>query len=37
MSGMIDGGRHDWISYLQPTGLVVVPAVLTRLGLWPEP
>lgn len=37
MSGRLDGGRHDWIGYLQPTGLVVAPAVLARLGLWPEP
>lgn len=37
MSGMIDGGRHDWLGYLQPTGLVVAPVVLARLGLWPEP
>ena len=36
MSGMVDG-RHDWLGYLQPTGLVVAPAVLARLGLWPEP
>ena len=37
MSGALHGGRHDWLGYLQPNGLVVVPAVLTRLGLWPEP
>ncbi len=37
MSGPLGDGRHDWIGYLQPTGLVVAPAVLTRLGLWPEP
>ncbi len=37
MSGILDGGRHDWLGYLQPTGLVVAPAVLARLGLWPEP
>ncbi|WP_375380989.1 hypothetical protein [uncultured Sphingomonas sp.] len=37
MSGLLDAGRHDWLGYLQPTGLVVAPAVLARLGLWPEP
>lgn len=37
MSGVLGDGRHDWIGYLQPTGLVVAPAVLARLGLWPEP
>ena len=37
MSGPLQGGRHDWLGYLQPTGLVVAPAVLERLGLWPEP
>lgn len=36
MSGLLDR-RHDWLGYLQPTGLVVAPAVLARLGLWPEP
>jgi hypothetical protein len=29
--------RHEWLGYLQPTGLVVAPAALARLGLWPEP
>jgi len=37
MSGRLDGGRHEWLGYLQPTGLVVAPAALARLGLWPEP
>lgn len=37
MSGLLDGGRHDWLGYLQPVGLVVTGAVLGRLGLWPEP
>ena len=37
MSRMIEGGRHAWLGYLQPTGLLVAPAVLERLGLWPEP
>ena len=37
MSGMLDGGRHDWLGYLQPVGLVVTGAVLARIGLWPEP
>jgi hypothetical protein len=34
---MMPDGLHDWIGYLQPAGLVVAPAVLTRLGLSPEP
>lgn len=29
--------RHDWIGHVQPTGLVVAPAVLDRLGLIPLP
>lgn len=37
MSGPIPGGRHDWIGYLQPVGLVVAPAALARIGLWPSP
>lgn len=37
MSRPLDQGRHDWLGYLQPTGLVVAPAALARLGLWPEP
>lgn len=37
MSGVLGDGRHDWLGYLQPTGLVVAPAVLARAGLWPEP
>ncbi|WP_343526973.1 DNA methyltransferase [Sphingomonas sp.] len=37
MSGPIVGGRHDWIGYLQPVGLVVAPAALARIGLWPTP
>lgn len=37
MSGVLDGGRHDWLGYLQPVGLVVTGAVLARIGLWPEP
>ncbi|MEP9400813.1 Eco57I restriction-modification methylase domain-containing protein [Sphingomonas silueang] len=30
-------GLHDWIGYLQPTGLVVAPAALARIGAWPAP
>ncbi|MFV0921398.1 Eco57I restriction-modification methylase domain-containing protein [Sphingomonas parapaucimobilis] len=37
MSGPIPGGRHDWIGYLQPVGLVVAPAALARIGLWLSP
>ena len=37
MSGTIDGGRHDWLGYLQPEGLVVAPAALARIGVWPAP
>ena len=37
MSGRLDGGQGDWLGYLDPAGLVVAPAVLARLGLWPEP
>ena len=37
MSRPLNGGRHDWLGFLAPTGLVVAPAVLERLGLWPEP
>ncbi|WP_235525111.1 MULTISPECIES: Eco57I restriction-modification methylase domain-containing protein [unclassified Sphingomonas] len=28
---------HDWIGYLQPTGLVVASAALARIGAWPTP
>ncbi|MFD1035449.1 BREX-1 system adenine-specific DNA-methyltransferase PglX [Sphingomonas hankookensis] len=35
---MSDGpGPHDWIGYLQPVGLVVAPAALTRIGAWVTP
>ena len=34
---MTTGGPHDWIGYLQPVGLVVAPAALTRIGAWPTP
>lgn len=37
MSGTISGGRHDWLGYLQPEGLVVAPAALARIGVWPAP
>lgn len=37
MSGPVPGGAHDWIGYLQPVGLVVAPAALARIGLWPAP
>ena len=37
MSGPIPGGQQDWIGYLQPVGLVVAPAALARIGLWPAP
>ncbi|MEH3037547.1 MAG: N-6 DNA methylase [Sphingomonas adhaesiva] len=37
MSGPLPAGRHDWIGYLQPVGLVVAPAALARIGLWPSP
>ncbi len=37
MSGPIPGGQQDWIGYLQPVGLVVAPAALARIGLWPSP
>jgi hypothetical protein len=37
VSRPLDGGRHAWLGFLQPTGLVVAPAALARLGLWPEP
>jgi hypothetical protein len=37
VTARLDAGQHDWLGYLQPVGLVVAPAVLTRLGLWPEP
>lgn len=30
-------GPHDWIGYLQPVGLVVAPAALTRIGAWVTP
>lgn len=30
-------GPHDWIGYLQPVGLVVAPAALSRIGAWPTP
>jgi len=39
MSGPLPtgGGRHDWIGYLDPAGLVVAPAALARVGAWPSP
>lgn len=39
MAGGVSGttGPHDWIGYLQPVGLVVAPAALTRIGAWPTP
>ncbi|MEH3048602.1 hypothetical protein [Sphingomonas adhaesiva] len=37
MSAPLPPGRHDWIGYLQPVGLVVAPAALSRIGLWPSP
>lgn len=36
MSGPLPNA-HDWIGYLQPVGLVVAPAALSRIGLWPAP
>lgn len=30
-------GPHDWIGYLQPVGLVVAPAALSRIGAWVTP
>ena len=36
MSGALPAA-HDWIGYLQPVGLVVAPAALSRIGLWPAP
>lgn len=36
MSGPVPGA-HDWIGYLQPVGLVVAPAALARIGVWPAP
>ena len=37
MTARLDAGQHHWLGYVQPVGLVVAPAVLARLGLWPEP
>lgn len=37
MTAPLPAGRHDWIGYLQPVGLVVAPAALARIGLWPAP
>ena len=37
MSAPLPAGRHDWIGYLQPVGLVVAPAALARIGVWPAP
>ncbi|MBM3927839.1 MAG: hypothetical protein FJ335_05185, partial [Sphingomonadales bacterium] len=37
MSAPLPAGQHDWIGYLQPVGLVVAPAALARIGLWPTP
>jgi hypothetical protein len=37
VSARLDAGQGDWLGYLDPVGLVVAPAVLARLGLWPEP